>query len=108
MNNTESPEEIKTGSYFEAFLYRAPKKNHSARESGMEAMESIANTLSINGDEDFWMELEYFREHSHCNEVYSKMEKDKSLETSRRVFYSSSHPRKEPHHRWFQSPQVLG
>jgi hypothetical protein len=30
MNKTESSTELETGSYLEAFLYRAPKKNHDA------------------------------------------------------------------------------
>jgi hypothetical protein len=116
-NKTESSRELGSGSYLEAFIYRAPKKNHyaitqnlkkfipwfekngarieyyhlgssetqwvldSAKESGMEVMESIASTLSEEGDDDdIWMELQYFKDHNHCKEVYGKMEKDKSLE----------------------------
>ncbi|HEY9385830.1 MAG TPA: hypothetical protein VIP70_02230 [Nitrososphaeraceae archaeon] len=124
MNKTESSRELETGSYLEAFLYRAPKKNHdaitqnlkkfipwfenngaridyyqlggsdtqgvidSAKESGMEAMESIARTLSVEGDEDIWMELQYFRDHNHCKEVYAKMVQDKSLEPLGKEFFS--------------------
>jgi hypothetical protein len=51
----------------------------SAKASGMDAMESIAKTLAAE-DEDIWMELQYFRDYSHCKEVYAKMMQDKSLE----------------------------
>lgn len=45
----------------------------------MEGIESIAKTLAAE-DEDIWMELQYFRDHNHCKEVYAKMMKDKSIE----------------------------
>jgi hypothetical protein len=51
----------------------------SSNAAGMEGMESIAKTLAAE-DEDIWMELQYFRDHSHCKEVYAKMMTDKSLE----------------------------
>jgi uncharacterized protein YbaA (DUF1428 family) len=54
----------------------------------MEAMESIARTLSVGGDEDIWMELQYFRDHSHCKDVYAKMMHDKSLEPLGKEFFS--------------------
>ena len=60
----------------------------SAKESGMDAMESITSTLAVEGDEDIWMELQYFRDHNHCKEVYAKMEKDKSLEPLLKEFFS--------------------
>ena len=31
-------------------------------------------------DEDIWVELQYYRDHNHCKEVYAKMMKDKSIE----------------------------
>jgi hypothetical protein len=51
----------------------------SAKAAGMEGIETIAKTLAAE-DEDIWMELQYFRDHNHCKEVYSKMMKDKSIE----------------------------
>lgn len=51
----------------------------SAKAAGMEGIESIAKTLAAE-DEDIWMELQYFRNHNHCKEVYEKMMKDKSIE----------------------------
>jgi hypothetical protein len=61
----------------------------SAKESDMEAMESIASTLSVEGDDDTWMELQYSRDYNHCKEVYARMEKDKSLEPATIIRYSS-------------------
>ena len=53
----------------------------SAKESGMDVMDSIAKTLSLDGDaEEVWIEQQYFRDHQHCEEVYAKMMQDKSIE----------------------------
>jgi uncharacterized protein YbaA (DUF1428 family) len=53
----------------------------SAKESGMDVMDSIAKTLSLDGDEEeVWIEQQYFRDHKHCEEVYAKMMHDKSIE----------------------------
>src|ERR687895_602330 len=38
----------------------------SAKAAGMEGIESIAKTL-VAEEEDIWMELQYFRDHNHCN-----------------------------------------
>lgn len=69
-------------------------------------MESIAKTLAAE-DEDIWMELQYFRDHSHCKEVYAKMMTDKSLEPLLNEFFGLNYTRKGPYHRWIQSPQAL-
>ena len=58
----------------------------SSKAAGMEGMESIAKTLAAE-DEDIWMELQYFRDHSHCKEVYAKMMTDKSLEPLLNEFF---------------------
>jgi uncharacterized protein YbaA (DUF1428 family) len=58
----------------------------SSNAAGMEGMESIAKTLAAE-DEDIWMELQYFRDHSHCKEVYAKMMTDKSLEPLLNEFF---------------------
>ncbi len=53
----------------------------SAKESGMDVMDSIVKTLSLDGDvEEVWIEQQYFRDHKHCEEVYAKMMQDKSIE----------------------------
>jgi hypothetical protein len=38
----------------------------SSKECGTESMESLVSTLAIEGDEDIWTELQYFRHHDHC------------------------------------------
>ncbi|MGC2597828.1 MAG: hypothetical protein WA395_06835 [Nitrososphaeraceae archaeon] len=58
----------------------------SSKAAGMEGMESIAKTLAAE-DEDIWMELQYFRDHSHCKEVFAKMMTDKSLEPLLNEFF---------------------
>ena len=51
----------------------------AAKAAGMEGIESIAKTLAAE-PADMWMELQYFRDHNQCKEVYAKMMKDKSIE----------------------------
>jgi uncharacterized protein YbaA (DUF1428 family) len=99
----------KTKTYVQLFIYRVPKQNHNAmvqlnkqivpwlekREGRMEFLqlsnnknmdgwESIAKTLSIGEaeekEEEVWIELNYYRDQAHANEVYSKMMQDKSIE----------------------------
>ncbi len=62
----------------------------SAKENGMDVLNSIAKVLSITvqddeeGDkeEEVWMEAQYFRDYKHCKDVYAKMMmQDKSLES---------------------------
>ena len=108
MNKIESAnmETIKeTGSYVQLHIYRVPKKNHDAmvqvnkqivswfgKQGGMaeffqlnnsqtvEGVESIAKTLSIAEDEEeLWVELNYFRDHKHVEDVFPKMMQDKSV-----------------------------
>ena len=53
----------------------------SAKESGMDIMENVAKTLSTDEDEEeVWIEQQYFRDYKHCEDVYSKMMQDKSIE----------------------------
>ena len=59
----------------------------SAKESGMDIMESVAKTLSIDEDEEVWIEQQYFRDHKHCKEVYTKMMQDKSIEPLGNEFF---------------------
>ncbi len=126
MNKNESSTEIEeTGSRLQAFLYRAPKKNHdalvqnqkqlvpwfknhgvriqyyqlrcsetqaaieSAKESGMDLLDSIAKTLSTAEDEEeeVWMELQYYRDQAHADEIYAKIMQDKSIESLGNEFF---------------------
>jgi uncharacterized protein YbaA (DUF1428 family) len=103
MEKTESALE-ETAGHLEVFLYRVPKKNRDAIEQNlkkfvpwfkkngvrieyyqfgngetMEGMESIAKTLSVAEDEDIWIELQYFRDRKHSEDIYGKMMQDASL-----------------------------
>jgi uncharacterized protein YbaA (DUF1428 family) len=107
MNKTESTTEIEaTGSYVQLYVYRVPKKNHDAmvqldkqilpwfnkhggrmeffqlsNSETIEGLESIAKTLSIAEDdeEEVWVELNYFRDRKHFDDVFAKMLQDESV-----------------------------
>jgi uncharacterized protein YbaA (DUF1428 family) len=112
MEKTESPLESESTSHLEVYVYRVPRKNHDAieqnlkkfvpwfKENGirieyfryentqkMEGMESIAKTLSASEDEDIWIELQYFRDRKHCEDVYAKMMQDVSLKPLGEEFF---------------------
>jgi uncharacterized protein YbaA (DUF1428 family) len=69
----------------------------SARKSGMDVLENIAETLSTAAEdgeeeeeeeeEEVWIEQQYFRDYKHCEEVYAKMMQDKSLEPLGNEFF---------------------
>jgi uncharacterized protein YbaA (DUF1428 family) len=60
----------------------------SAKGSGMDVLYSIAKTLSTaEDDEEVRMEAQYFRDYRHCEEVYSKMMQDKSIEPLGNEFF---------------------
>ena len=60
----------------------------SAKQSGMDVLDSITKTLSTNEDEEeVWIEQQYFRDHKHCQEVYAKMMQDKSVEPLGNEFF---------------------
>ena len=60
----------------------------SAKESGMDVLESIAKTLSTAEDEEVWIEQQYFRDYKHCEDIYAKMMQDKSIEPLGNEFFS--------------------
>ena len=64
----------------------------SAKQSGMDVMDSIDKILSTTTEdeekEEVWVEQQYFRDHKHCEEVYSKMMQDKSIEPLGNEFFS--------------------
>ena len=50
-------------------------------EAPMEGITNIAKTLSANqDDEEVWMELIFYRDRKHRDEVSAKMQNDKSME----------------------------
>ena len=59
----------------------------SAKESGMDIMESVAKTLSTDEDEEVWIEEQYFRDYKHCEDIYAKMMQDKSIEPLGNEFF---------------------
>ena len=103
-NVTEMEQVI--GSEVTHFVYRVPKKNHDAMlqlnkqfaeimrkygalhlifqlnntDAPMEGITNIAKTVSTNqDDEEVWMELIFYRDRKHRNEVSAKMRNDKSM-----------------------------
>ncbi len=94
------------GSEVAHFVYRVPKRNHEAMmqlnkqfadimrkygsphlifqlnntEAPMEGITNIAKTLSANQDEEeVWMELIFYRDRKHRDEVGAKMQNDESM-----------------------------
>jgi uncharacterized protein YbaA (DUF1428 family) len=95
------------GSEVTHLVYRVPKKNHDAMmqlnkqftdkmrkygsshlifqlnntEAPMEGITNIAKTLSANqhDDEEVWMELIFYRDRKHRDEVSAKMQNDESM-----------------------------
>jgi uncharacterized protein YbaA (DUF1428 family) len=94
------------GSEVAHFVYRVPKKNHEAMmqlnkqfadtmrkygalhlisqlnntEEPMEEITNIAKTVSANQDEEVWMELIFYRDRKHRDEVGAKMQNDENME----------------------------
>jgi uncharacterized protein YbaA (DUF1428 family) len=103
LNTTEIEQGI--GNEVAHFVYRVPKKNHDAMmqlnkqfadimrkygaphlifqlnntEAPMEGITNIAKTLSANQDEEVWMELIFYRDRKHRDEVSAKMQNDESM-----------------------------
>ena len=63
----------------------------SAKQSGMDFMDSIDKVLSTTTAEDYdeevWIEQQYFRDYKHCQDVYAKMMQDKSIEPLGNEFF---------------------
>jgi uncharacterized protein YbaA (DUF1428 family) len=63
----------------------------SAKQSGMDVMDSIDKALSTapedEENEEVWIEQQYFRDYKHCEEVYAKMMQDKSIESLGNEFF---------------------
>jgi uncharacterized protein YbaA (DUF1428 family) len=90
------------GSEVDHFIYRVPKKNHDSivqvseefgdiirnygvahlvfqlnnTEAPMEGITNIAKTISATQDEEVWLELIFYRDRKHKDEVGVKMRKD--------------------------------
>jgi uncharacterized protein YbaA (DUF1428 family) len=60
----------------------------SAKQSGMDVLDNISTTLSTaEHEEEVWMELQYFRDHKHCEDIYASMMQDKNLEPIGKEFF---------------------
>jgi uncharacterized protein YbaA (DUF1428 family) len=46
----------------------------------MEGITNIAKTVSANQDEEVWMELIFYRDRKHRDEVSAKMQNDENME----------------------------
>ena len=94
------------GSEVAHFVYRVPKKNHEAMmqlnkqfadimrkygaphlvfqlnntEAPMEGITNIAKSISATQDEEVWMELIFYRDRKHRDEVGTKMQNDENME----------------------------
>lgn len=99
--------EQRIGSEVDHFVARAPKKNHDAMvqlskqfadimrkygvtnlyfqlnntNSPMEGITNIAKTISANPDEEVWLELLFYRDSKHREEVGAKMQNDERMGT---------------------------
>jgi uncharacterized protein YbaA (DUF1428 family) len=93
------------GSEADHFVYRVPKKNHDAMmqlnkqfgdiiknygvlhlvfqlnntEAPMEGITNIAKTVSATQDEVVWMEMIFYKDHKHKDEVAAKMRNDERM-----------------------------
>jgi uncharacterized protein YbaA (DUF1428 family) len=103
-NRMEMEQEI--GSVVWHSIARLPKKNHDAMvriakqfnevfkkhgglhsevfqltntEAPMEGITNIAKTVSANQDEEVWMELIFYRDRKHRDEVGAKMQNDENM-----------------------------
>jgi uncharacterized protein YbaA (DUF1428 family) len=104
VNVTEIEQGI--GSEVAHFVYRVPKKNHNAMmqlnnqfgeimrkygathlilqlnntEAPMEGITNISKTVSANQDDEVWMELIFYKDRKHRDEVGAKMQNDPNME----------------------------
>lgn len=61
---------------------------HSARENGIDVLDNIAQIpFTIEDEEEFWMEVQYFRDYRHCKDVYTKMMQDRNIESLGNEFF---------------------
>src|SRR5919108_3091099 len=102
-NATEIEQGI--GSEIDHFVYRVPKKNHDLTvqlgkefgeiinqygvahlvfqlnntEAPMDGITNIAKTISATQDEEVWLELMFYRDRKHRDEVRAKMATDERM-----------------------------
>jgi uncharacterized protein YbaA (DUF1428 family) len=76
--------------YYQLGISETQSAIDSAKQSGMDVMDSIDKALStgVEDDEEVWIEQQYFRDYKHCQDVYAKMMQDKSIEPLGNQFFS--------------------
>jgi uncharacterized protein YbaA (DUF1428 family) len=105
LNATEIEQGI--GNEVDHFVYRVPNKNHDAivqlnkefgdiirnygvahlvfqlnnTEASMEGITNIAKTISATQDEEVWLDLIFYRDRKHKDEVGAKMRNDERMGT---------------------------
>jgi uncharacterized protein YbaA (DUF1428 family) len=105
LNATEIEQGI--GNEVDHFVYRVPNKNHDAivqlnkefgdiirnygvahlvfqlnnTEAPMEGITNIAKTISATQDEEVWLDLIFYRDRKHKDEVGAKMRNDERMGT---------------------------
>jgi uncharacterized protein YbaA (DUF1428 family) len=108
MDNVKNVIELEReiGSEVSHFLYRVPKKNHDAMmqlnkqfveimrkygathlilqlnntEAPMEGITNISKTVSGDPDDEVWMELIFYKDRKHLDDVEAKMRNDVNME----------------------------
>jgi len=107
MLNATEIDEQGIGNEVDHFVYRVPNKNHDAivhlskefgdiirnygvahlvfqlnnTEAPMEGITNIAKTISATQDEEVWLELIFYRDRKHKDEVGAKMRNDERMGT---------------------------
>lgn len=99
------PKEQWIDSEVDHFVYRVPKENHNAMmqlnkqfadtmrkygathlifqlnntEAPMEGITNIAKTMSANKEDEVWMELIFYKDRKHRDEIGTKMRNDERM-----------------------------
>jgi uncharacterized protein YbaA (DUF1428 family) len=67
------------GSEVAQFVYRVPKKNHDAMMQLNKQFVDTMRKYGANQDEEVWLELIFYRDRKHRDEVDAKMRNDESM-----------------------------
>ena len=133
-NNNNTTEKEGTANYVELIIYRLPKKNHDAmiqlnnqfigifKEHGilqwevfqlasdqsMEPFTNVSKAISVNQDDEVWLEKLSYRNRDHRTEVMRKIQSDKNCEQGFKQFMSLITPRSSVIHGDFSLLQGQG
>ncbi len=102
MNKSKTDGNVEAGNYVQLFMYRVPKKNHKAmiqlqgqitdmwkrleilgseffqlsNAETFKGFTNLAETVSANGDDEVWVELQRYRDRKHRDEIVAKIRAD--------------------------------